>query len=211
MTGRLTFLLLVSLLAGEADAASGNIDVVRDLTSRVGPVIGSALVCPDIARSRIQAVVDKFAAVIAAASSSETERLELTQQLDRSVAEGRGAVTSGRIDCRAADRQFADMERSIGRPSSGLSTVIAPSFVTATAPSAPVPTGSPVHGVTDREIRFGITAAFTGPVKERGRQMKLGIDTAFSLVNDAGGVEGRMLKLMAADDGNEPTRTLEAV
>jgi len=41
--------------------------------------------------------------------------------------------------------------------------------------------------------------------------MKLGIDTAFNRVNDAGGVEGRMLKLIAADDGFEPTRTVEAM
>jgi ABC-type branched-subunit amino acid transport system substrate-binding protein len=41
--------------------------------------------------------------------------------------------------------------------------------------------------------------------------MKLGIDTAFNRANEAGGVEGRMLKLIAADDGNEPTRTLEAM
>jgi ABC-type branched-subunit amino acid transport system substrate-binding protein len=41
--------------------------------------------------------------------------------------------------------------------------------------------------------------------------MKLGIDTAFNQVNDAGGVEGRMLRLISADDGYEPTRTVEAV
>ena len=41
--------------------------------------------------------------------------------------------------------------------------------------------------------------------------MKLGIDTAFNRINEAGGVEGRMLQLIAADDGYEPTRTLEAM
>ena len=41
--------------------------------------------------------------------------------------------------------------------------------------------------------------------------MKLGIDTAFNRANDAGGVDGRMLRLIAADDGYEPTRTLEAM
>jgi len=41
--------------------------------------------------------------------------------------------------------------------------------------------------------------------------MKLGIDTAFGRANDAGGVEGRMLKLVAADDGYEPSRTLDAM
>jgi branched-chain amino acid transport system substrate-binding protein len=41
--------------------------------------------------------------------------------------------------------------------------------------------------------------------------MKLGIDTAFGMVNAAGGVHGRQLKLIAADDGYEPTRTGEAM
>jgi ABC-type branched-subunit amino acid transport system substrate-binding protein len=216
MMTRWTIFLVSGLLVGATGASAGDrTDVVRELAGRVGPVIGSALACPDIARSRIQAIIDKFSNVITAASTNEAGRSDLTQMLDRTVADGRGAITSGRLDCRAADRQFADMERSIGRPTTpSLSSVFSPSFVAATAPTAPVPTapvGPPVHGVTDREIRFGITAAFTGPVKERGRQMKLGIDTAFNRVNEAGGVEGRMLKLMAADDGNEPTRTLEAV
>ena len=44
--------------------------------------------------------------------------------------------------------------------------------------------------MTDREIRFGIAAPFSGSARELGRQMKLGIDTAFSRVNEAGGVDG---------------------
>jgi branched-chain amino acid transport system substrate-binding protein len=211
---RWTILLLCAVLANAAETAPGDkTNLVRDLAGRVGPVIGSALACPDIARPRIQLIVDKFTAVITEAATNETERSSLTQLLDRNVADGRGAVTSGRMDCRLADRQLADLERSIVRPGPGPSAAVAPAFAAtaATTPTAPVPAGAPVRGVTDREIRFGITAAFTGPVKERGRQMKLGIDTAFNRVNDAGGVAGRMLKLLAADDGNEPTRTLAAV
>jgi ABC-type branched-subunit amino acid transport system substrate-binding protein len=41
--------------------------------------------------------------------------------------------------------------------------------------------------------------------------MKLGIDTAFNRTNDAGGVEGRMLRLIAADDAFTPSRTIEAM
>jgi ABC-type branched-subunit amino acid transport system substrate-binding protein len=41
--------------------------------------------------------------------------------------------------------------------------------------------------------------------------MKLGIDTAFNRANDAGGVEGRTLKLVSADDGYEPGRTADAM
>jgi hypothetical protein len=149
-----------ALLAGAGDAAAGDKDVVRNLASRVGPIIGSALACRDIARPRIQIIVDKFTAVITEASTNEAER-----SLDRNVANGRGAVTSGRIDCGQADRQLADLERSIARPPAPtLPSVIAPSFSTAaaTAPTAAVPVGTAVRGVTDREIRFGIAAPFSG-------------------------------------------------
>jgi branched-chain amino acid transport system substrate-binding protein len=198
------------LLAGAAAAAPGNkTDVVRDLAGRVGPVVGSALACQDIARPRIRIIVDKFAAVIKEASSSEAEREDLTQLLDRSVADGRGAVTAGKIDCNIADRQLADLERSLSGPS--LAAAIAPSSAAAaTAPTAPA-VGTTTRGISDREIRFGIAAPFSGAARELGREMKLGIDTAFNQVNDAGGVNGRMLRLIAADDGYEPTRTAEAM
>ena len=68
-----------------------------------------------------------------------------------------------------------------------------------------------VRGVTDNEIKFGISAPFTGAAKELGNQMKLGIETAFHRINDAGGVNGRHLRLVAADDGYEPTRTTDTM
>jgi branched-chain amino acid transport system substrate-binding protein len=68
-----------------------------------------------------------------------------------------------------------------------------------------------VHGVTDREIKFGIVIPFSGSAKENGKNMKLGIELAFARVNDNGGVNGRSLKLIPADDGFEPTRTLDAM
>lgn len=199
-------------------------DVVRDLASRVGPVIGSALACPEITRPRTQFVIGKFAALIRDAASNEAQRADLAQLFDRSVAEGRGAVTSGRTDCRLAERRLAELEQSLS-PSTSAPAAPAPAPVPALAPVAPAYAAAPptapaiglgnpagaVRGVSDTEIRFGITAAFTGPVKERGRQMKLGIESAFNQVNDAGGIAGRKLRIIAADDGNEPTRTLQAV
>src|SRR5882672_973906 len=214
MTTRFSLFLFSALLAGTAGAAAGDkTDVVRDLAGRVGPIVGSATACRDIARPRIQVVTDKFAAVIKEAATNEAERSDLTQSFDRSVAEGRNAVTSGRIDCRSADRQLADLERSIGGTGPSLSAVIAPSSAAAaTAPTAPVAAGGPpVRGITDQEIRFGIAAPFSGSAKELGRQMKLGIDAAFNRVNETGGVEGRVLKLIAADDGYEPARTADAM
>jgi branched-chain amino acid transport system substrate-binding protein len=78
------------------------------------------------------------------------------------------------------------------------------------APTQPLPP-TDVHGVTDREIRFGIVIPYSGGAKENGKNIKLGIDVAFARVNDAGGVNGRLLKLIPADDGFEPTRTLDAM
>src|SRR5437588_8418824 len=210
MISRRIWLLLGAVLAGTASAGAGdNTDIVRDLAVRVGPVIGSALACRDIARPRIQAVVEKFAVVIRDASANEAERSDLSQVLDRSVNDGRAAVTAGRIDCRVADRQLADLERSVAGPS--LSSVIGPSSAAAATSIASVAAGPAPRGISEREIRFGIAAPFSGSARELGRQMKLGIDTAFNRVNDAGGVDGRMLKLFAADDGYEPSRTPDAM
>ena len=63
------------------------------------------------------------------------------------------------------------------------------------------------RGVTDSEIRFGISAPFSGAAKELGQNMKLGIEAAFRVANAKGGVHGRQLRLIAADDGYEPART----
>src|SRR5262249_41050889 len=69
------------------------------------------------------------------------------------------------------------------------------------APTATRNVQSTAQGVTDTEIRFGMAAPFSGPAKEMGRQLKLGIETAFAAINDSGGIDGRQLKLVTADDG----------
>ena len=61
------------------------------------------------------------------------------------------------------------------------------------------------------QIRFGMVAPFTGPSKELGREMALGLNTAFSAANANGGVDGRQVKLITADDGYDPERTGAAV
>jgi branched-chain amino acid transport system substrate-binding protein len=213
-------ILCGTLLANAASAApQDNMSLVRDLAGAVGPIIGSALACPNVSRPRVQVIIDKFQMVIKEASSDDADRADLSRLLDRYVADGRSAVTTGKMDCRIADRQVANLEQSLAassppppapsRPS--LADAIAPSAANAaTAPTQMLPPGN-VHGVTDREIRFGIVIPFSGGAKENGRNIKLGIDVAFARANDAGGVNGRLLKLIAADDGFEPSRTLEAM
>jgi Periplasmic binding protein len=67
------------------------------------------------------------------------------------------------------------------------------------------------RGLTDSEIRFGISAPFSGAAKELGQNMRIGIEAAFNAVNANGGVHGRQLRLIAADDGYEPSRTAETM
>lgn len=70
---------------------------------------------------------------------------------------------------------------------------------------------STFRGVTDTEIRFGISAALSGPTKELGQNMRMGIMAAFNAANANGGVHGRQLRLIAADDGYEPARAAETM
>ena len=59
-------------------------------------------------------------------------------------------------------------------------------------------------GVSDTRVLFGQSAAFSGPAQELGRNMRLGIQAAFHEVNKSGGVHGRQLELISADDAYEP-------
>ena len=58
-------------------------------------------------------------------------------------------------------------------------------------------------GVSDDHILFGQSAAFTGPAKELGEAMRLGIQAAFDEVNQNGGVHGRRLILETLNDAYE--------
>ncbi|HMG19795.1 MAG TPA: bifunctional serine/threonine-protein kinase/ABC transporter substrate-binding protein, partial [Kofleriaceae bacterium] len=78
-------------------------------------------------------------------------------------------------------------------------------------PPAPRPPAVIVRGVTDDAIRLGMSAAFSGASRELGNRMKLGLDTAFAAVNDAGGVAGGRISLLALDDGYEGPRALANV
>src|ERR1700744_4826827 len=123
---RSTLALCAVLLMGPAATAGpgDNASVVRDLAGRVGPILGSALACQDIPQTRIQAVADKFRAVIRDVASSDAERDEISQTFNRYVVGARDAGAANRVDCKVADRQLADLERSVS--GSSLASVIAP-------------------------------------------------------------------------------------
>ena len=90
------------------------------------------------------------------------------------------------------------------------SSASAPSQQASLSPSPQEPQ-STFRGVTASEIRFGISAALSGPTKELGQNMQRGIVAAFNAANANGGVHGRQLRLIGADDGYEPARAAETM
>jgi len=66
-------------------------------------------------------------------------------------------------------------------------------------------------GISAKEVVLGQPAAFSGPSAALGIEMWRGASGAFSEVNDAGGVNGRKIRLVVADDGYETAKALPAV
>ena len=61
--------------------------------------------------------------------------------------------------------------------------------------------------VADAEVVVGMCGPFSGVAKELGTQLKIGLDVAFAQANEAGGVGGRRVRLVALDDAYDPART----
>lgn len=78
---------------------------------------------------------------------------------------------------------------------------------TSSAVATTRPLTATAPGVTATDITLGMSAPFSGPSKELGRGMQIGIETYLRHLNEtAGGVHGRKVKLLALDDGYEPDR-----
>ena len=112
------------------------------------------------------------------------------------------AAVSGGTPSASAQTQQAPLAGSPG----GTPSVNAQAQQASLSPNSQEPRNI-FRGVTGSEIRFGISAPFSGAAKELGQNMRLGIEAAFKVANASGGVHGRQLTLIAADDGYEPTRT----
>jgi ABC-type branched-subunit amino acid transport system substrate-binding protein len=79
------------------------------------------------------------------------------------------------------------------------------------APSAATVSSVPLSGVTDTEIVLGESAAFSGPSAGLGIEMWRGASAAFAAANDHGGVLGRKVRLVLADDAYDAERAAPAV
>ncbi len=58
-------------------------------------------------------------------------------------------------------------------------------------------------------IKLGMSAPFSGPAAVLGQQFRDGANLVFTAQNAQGGIGGRPIQLLTADDGYEPLRTVE--
>ena len=82
----------------------------------------------------------------------------------------------------------------------------------APAPRPPMLTELPVAsapGVTAREIRIGMSAAFKGAAAALGTEFYRGAQVLYADVNARGGVHGRTIAVVALDDGGEPVPCIQ--
>jgi ABC-type branched-subunit amino acid transport system substrate-binding protein len=67
--------------------------------------------------------------------------------------------------------------------------------------------GQGAPGVSEREVLIGSCSALEGPSHFLGTETVTGAKAYFDMTNDAGGVEGRKLKLISYDDSYDPAKT----
>lgn len=73
--------------------------------------------------------------------------------------------------------------------------------------AVPAARGQAAPGVSENEILIGSCSALEGPSHFLGVETVTGAKAYFNLVNEEGGVNGRKLKLISADDSYDPART----
>ena len=79
-------------------------------------------------------------------------------------------------------------------------------LVAACAALLPAVAGAQAPGVTPDSILIGQSAPLSGSNKELGNDIRNGALAYFSQVNAAGGVDGKMIKLITLDDANDVQR-----
>ncbi len=84
----------------------------------------------------------------------------------------------------------------------GLSVFIGCLFTVSTRAQAQNTTG-----VTEKEILIGSCSALEGPSHFLGTETVTGAKAYLDMINDAGGVDGRKLKLLTYDDSYDPAKT----
>ena len=163
----------------------------------------------------VRGVSDKVNLSVPAAPSSaaSAETAEAGKALPAEKAHAAAAEVSngGSADAKAVSDAAHPAPPPPAPEAANAASVVAANAAAPPPAQTSAPQENAVRGVTDKEIVFGMAAPFSGASRELGRQMKIGVETGFDQINDAGGVNGRLLRLVSADDGYEPARTANAM
>ena len=198
----------------------------NDLSHSPGPLVDThaqslVAAAKSIAAPQATASVPKEEEVATAATTSEHDKVSAPNDLSRSperpvaetptetplaTAKSTAAPPSGPAAVLSAGSIDSVPANALAKP--GGSGPAAVGDVSPRQSDAAEPT---IQGVSDKEVLFGMAAPFSGASRELGRQMQIGVETAFGQINSAGGVNGRLLRLVAADDGYEPEKTADAM
>lgn len=83
-----------------------------------------------------------------------------------------------------------------------------PAAEPADEPAEAMVCAEPSQGVSDAAIKIGTTQPLSGAAATAGEAFTAGIEAAAQEVNDAGGINGRMIELTVLDDGFEAARSV---
>src|SRR5262249_7254014 len=152
--------------------------IVATMT-RVGLVAGFAAIVALLVvfgKPLLEPVVDTLRPILS--SDSPSQQRQATTSPDRARADSRsgGVSTAAMASLPTGTPSSGAQASTSGQQTASISNPLGDDRSVA----------GPVRGVTDREIRFGISAPFTGPAKELGQNMKLGIEAAFNVANANG-------------------------
>src|SRR5271163_2992812 len=78
-------------------------------------------------------------------------------------------------------------------------------FITSMAGIALAALTAPVRA---QDITIAVAGPMTGPVASIGEQMKRGAEAAAAAINDAGGVNGRKIRILVQDDACDPKQAV---
>ncbi len=222
MIGAAAFFGMAAFESAHAVPPEDKSSILNGLSTRLGQVVGAASACPEISRTRIGNAREKIAEALKTYPASQADASSPIRIFEANVAVGMQAIVGNQSDCTSAERDLTNLEHVYELNDAPQPVKETPAQQKPQQRS-PIPQASlqmtqsgalaldSAHGITGNEIRFGIAAPFTGSSKKLGQQMKIGIETAFNVANDDGGVQGRKLKLFSADDAYEPSRTLDAM
>ncbi|RQQ56051.1 ABC transporter substrate-binding protein [Burkholderia stagnalis] len=103
-------------------------------------------------------------------------------------------------------RKIVDIDRPGVRRAAWRGMWVAACFVAMSAPAACV---AAEPGVNDDTIRVGMVNAQSGDAAGLGRALRIGAQAVFDDANARGGVHGRRIDLVVADDQYDPDRTID--